>query len=72
MSTSLSLIGGPMNGRVVDSPGPAGWVDVEGSRYIVHHDGTRTREDVGIFLPLYARVLAARRRGGAPWRPPAI
>jgi hypothetical protein len=72
---SVSLIGGPMDGRVVDSPPAAGsWLDVEGNRYVVRRasaDGAGVEKDVGIFLPLYASAVAARRgrRAPLPWRP---
>jgi hypothetical protein len=68
---TLSLIGGPLNGRVVESPASGSWLEVDGNRYVVRRNvtagGPGTREDVGIFLPLYARVLAARRGGRASW-----
>ncbi|MEA2365866.1 MAG: hypothetical protein QOI32_1378 [Thermoleophilaceae bacterium] len=70
---SVSLIGGPMDGRVVESPAAGSWLDVEGNRYVVRRasaGGAGVSENVGIFLPLYASAVAARRgrRASMPWR----
>jgi hypothetical protein len=66
---SVSLIGGPMDGRVVESPAAGSWLDVEGNRYVVRRasaGGAGVKHDVGIFLPLFASAVAARRARRAP------
>jgi hypothetical protein len=62
--SDLSLVGGPMHGRVVDAPHSGGLLELEGNRYIVRRSRARVRDarrDIGIFLPLYARLLEAHR-----------
>lgn len=62
--TAVWLIGGPADGDVLDTSTSAGWVDVGASRYVLRQtyplDSWQPDGWVGMFLPLYASLWAAR------------
>ena len=62
----VTLIGGPADGNVLNAPGGDPWVDVGTACYVLREtfplDSEVPEGWVGIFLPLYASLLAARRR----------
>ncbi len=66
MVAEATLIGGPADGALVEVATSAGWADVRGGRYALRQtyplSGGQPDGWVGIFLPLYAWLWAARLR----------
>lgn len=63
---TVSLIGGPADGRAIAVNQPGEWLEVAGVRYVLRaaYKSGATGPDghVGIFLPLYAHLWASHPR----------